>query len=429
MAATLLAIGCGRSDEPVSAAPPASPAALRPQPKVAPGTIDAVEKQEATVTSAEGDAIVRPPQFVPHPDTDNEKKESPGKTVPLNDAAPPSQESAPFQRAETEKRIDLEQAARPGAKDALLVKGVASKPHPREVVERKSRGSLPFLMQECGYRWGYVYADDLDSFVKAAIEPAQTGAVDGRIRIGTTVYRIPMSDKAQREVDLFRLRHEFGTKGKSDAEAKIDRSDEDEIAIQMALPFRLYKSDSTLDRERTKGVKGVGSVAVNRADPSTVWFLTKDDRLASCTPQEAQIVMARGGSLYFGESRRSKLIFRGLNSNPHAQNLRNLPYNDFDPKQHAAQSIVCEIEIERLTYGPALDWQESWGYYRREAMVSEEMDSDFIVNWNVTGALTGMTPDYFRPTKSANPVVVSAKLVSAILRTSAGEVVASYHRD
>lgn len=304
-----------------------------------------------------------------------------------------------------------------------------TKVHPREIVRREKRGSLPFMVRECGYRFDYVYADDLDRFMKAAIEPAQTGSLEGRFKIATTVHRIPTSDQARTKADAFRLRSQFGNNGKADAAEKEDRIDDDEIAIQMALPFRLYKAES-VDRERSKGVKGVQSVLVNRADASVAWFLTENERLARCrTPQEAQMIVARGGSLFFGEGRRTMLIFRGLDSNPHASELRNIPYNNFDPKAQAPQDIVAEIEVERLTYGPALDWQDSWGYYRHGALIAEEMDSDFVLQWNRTGVLTGMTPDYFRPTDSANPMVVSAHLVSAVLRTIKGEVIASYESE
>jgi hypothetical protein len=301
-------------------------------------------------------------------------------------------------------------------------------PHPRDLLANKSRGSLPFLMKECGYRFSYPSGGDLERFMKAAIEPAQTGALEGRFKIATTVHRVPTSDQAKNKADAFRTQGQFGNNGKSNAAEMEDRIDSDDIAIQMALPFRLYKADS-IDSERTKGVKGVSSVAVDRADTSDIWFLTRDDSLAKCSPREAQLVLARNGTLYFGESRNSRLIFRGFDSNPHEQKLRNVPYNNFDPIQHTNQTVICEIEVERLTYGQALAWQDSWGYYRREAMLSEEGDSDYILHWNFTGVLSGMTPDYFRPTKSTGPLVVSAKLLTATLRTREGEVIASYREE
>ena len=60
--------------------------------------------------------------------------------------------------------------------------------------------------------------------------------------IATTVYRIPTSRQARNKADAFRLRSQFGNN------EKPDRIDDDEIAIQMTLPFRLYKEDSTTDR-------------------------------------------------------------------------------------------------------------------------------------------------------------------------------------
>ena len=128
------------------------------------------------------------------------------------------------------------------SQDSQPSKDTTKKPHPRDVVARKSRGSLPFLMQECGYRFGYSFGRDFERFVKAAIEPAQSGALEGRFMIATTVYRIPTSRQARNKADAFRLRSQFGNN------EKPDRIDDDEIAIQMTLPFRLYKEDSTTDR-------------------------------------------------------------------------------------------------------------------------------------------------------------------------------------
>jgi hypothetical protein len=253
------------------------------------------------------------------------------------------------------------------------------------------------MMKECGYPCN---ALALPRFMKEAIKPKQTGQLKGTFKIPS----VPA----------------YGVLG----------SDRDEVWVKAAIPFRLYKGDSVLKSDKLNGVKGAALVTVNRSLRGDMWFMTKEKRLMKCRFDsfDAQTVIDRGGILYQGESSASYLVFGRVISSDYRDQLKNLDtaFNRFAKETN--DNFVIDIEIERLTYGHALEWQDSWGYYRRDALIDNDLDSDYLMNWNSTGALTGMTPDYFRPQESPNPVVVSAKLVSATLRTKDGDVIASYRR-
>ena len=200
-----------------------------------------------------------------------------------------------------------------------------------------------------------------------------------------------------------------------------------EIWIKCILPFRVHKAESAMQVESRYGLKGAGTLTACRANFVDSYFLTKNDQLSKCNPQEIPGILARDGIVFYGEHPRgSDLYFGAVDVGRFSGLFEGLPTSPLDRLNQKKSELAVDIEIEKLQYGSALVFQDSWGMYQRDALLRSGYDSDKLCVWNMTGAFTGMTPEYFRPTIQKKPKVVSAMLISATLRTKAGEIIASF---
>ena len=200
-----------------------------------------------------------------------------------------------------------------------------------------------------------------------------------------------------------------------------------EIWIKCILPFRIHKAESATQIESQYGLKGADTLTACRVNFVDSYFLTKNDQLSKCNPQEVPRILARDGIVFYGENPRgSELYFGAVDVGRFSGLFEGLPTSPFDRMNHKKSELAVDIEIEKLQWGSALVFQDSWGMYQRDALLRSGYDSDKLCVWNMTGAFTGMTPEYFRPTIQKNPKVVSAMLISATLRTKAGEIIASF---
>lgn len=191
-----------------------------------------------------------------------------------------------------------------------------------------------------------------------------------------------------------------------------------DLAVFCMVPFRLYA-----DREVSK-TEGAYRCTVNRCRFNQFAILNGNDRLVPCTYQQAQTSLKAGRDVYYHEDSRSYVLFW----NPDDDRLK--PQAD-RPKIDGTslRGFTIEYEFDLLSYQSPLVWQDAVGYYRHGALVESRWDSDHVVSWNQTGALTGMTPDYFRPEESSESPVVSARLLSAVLKSPDGDVVATYRTE
>ena len=208
---------------------------------------------------------------------------------------------------------------------------------------------------------------------------------------------------------------------------RVPQRREGEIWIKCILPFRVHKAESAMQVESRYGLKGADTLTACRANFVDSYFLTKNDQLSKCNPQEIPGILARDGIVFYGEHPRgSELYFGAVDVGQFSGLFEGLPASPLDRLNQKKSELVVDIEIEKLQYGSGLAFQDSWGMYQRDALLRSDYDSDKLCVWNMTGAFTGMTPEYFRPTIQKNPKVVSAMLVSATLRTNAGEVIATF---
>ncbi|MFV0446248.1 MAG: hypothetical protein ACK5Q5_21965, partial [Planctomycetaceae bacterium] len=208
----------------------------------------------------------------------------------------------------------------------------------------------------------------------------------------------------------------------------VPRSDAGELWVKAAFPLRIYKLYHAQhdNSERSAGANGVRCVTISRANMGGTFYLTDDRTLAPCSPLQAMHVENRGGEVYHSEGMISEIMFCDVITDFDKEILTQLPFNNFDKKAENAKKVFVDVVVDHIRFGEP--YQDSWGYYRRTALIQNDWDSDCLLNWNVTGALTGMTPDYFRPQTSSPPQEASAFLVSAILRSADGRVIAKYVR-
>ena len=221
------------------------------------------------------------------------------------------------------------------------------------------------------------------------------------------------------------LAGEYSVKGLS--VYRVPQRRKGEIWIKCILPFRVHKAESAMQVESRYGLKGAGTLTACRANFVDSYFLTKNGQLSKCNPQEIRGILARDGIVFYGEHPRgSELYFGAVDVGQFSGLFEGLPASPLDRSNQKKSELVVDIEIEKLQYGSGLAFQDSWGMYQRDALLRSDYDSDKLCVWNMTGAFTGMTPEYFRPTIQKNPKVVSAMLISATLRTKAGEIIASF---
>ena len=185
--------------------------------------------------------------------------------------------------------------------------------------------------------------------------------------------------------------------------------------------------NASATRSKQQSPNSTNKLTACRANFVDSYFLTKNDQLSKCNPQEVPRILAKDGIVFYGENPRgSELYFGAVDVGRFSGLFEGLPTSPLDRLNHKKSELAVNIEIEKLQYGSALVFQDSWGMYLRDALLRNGYDSDKLCVWNMTGAFTGMTPEYFRPTIQKNPKVVSAMLISATLRTKAGEIIASF---
>lgn len=261
--------------------------------------------------------------------------------------------------------------------------------------------SLPALMQEHGKQYSSISAAHL------FVEQASTEELDVDL---SGKFEIP-------EIPVYYIR-------------RNDDPTSTEVLCKCVVSFRIYKSRS-FESEKYAGLSGsLNTLTVCRANLMEAWFLTKDSQLRRCQNlMEVFVVRNNGGYIYVPEAKYSEIVFRGSYDAATAEALKGLPLNSFDRKSKTpARAYRAKIVIEDLGFTPALQWQESWGLYQHAALEQNDWDSDFLMNWNYSGALTGMIPEYFHPSDSENPQVVSARLVSFELIGPDKKVLGSYHQ-
>jgi hypothetical protein len=143
-----------------------------------------------------------------------------------------------------------------------------------------------------------------------------------------------------------------------------------------------------------------------------------DSTLRPCSRQEyqAMIVSNKTDNLFYPEADRTQILIAGqFNSDLRA----------FFKKQSTPKGYTATIYLRDLRYGPIAHHQHSCGYYRWGALRTNDWDSDFLMTWNTTGALTGTVPDYFHSVPTKSPMITSATMLAIDVFDPQGAIMVS----
>jgi len=198
----------------------------------------------------------------------------------------------------------------------------------------------------------------------------------------------------------------------------------EEAAVFCMVPFRLYSQSAKDVRELQSRMDGAYRVTVNRCGFDVLATLGDDGTLRQCTNESAARVLQSGGDVYYAEGARSYILFW----NPEVDHLiEQIKRRSLD--KSSLRDMVIEYEFDRLSFESPLVWQDAIGYYRHAAMVSSGWDSDSVLEKLQVSGTAGIPPDYLRPEESSESPIVSARLLSASLKTKDGTVVAELKSD
>ena len=310
---------------------------------------------------------------------------------------------------------------------------------PQQATPSDPRSSLPDTKQTKAAGPGGVTADNpredspqtsgepvsavdlVTAMTTAGFKRAQEGrsvSVDGEdlaqfIRCGSPDSEKPENTGHQQEVKrkVYALRNQEISLPQATDPDWLEDSVKNGLNVACRVNLRLYKKGGWRDRG---GIRGANNLSLCRAQLGDVWFLTKQRTIQKCTGEEMVFVQQHGGVLYAGESESgTNVIMISIKDPQIARKVATAP-------EHYAMDIVFDsLQMDR----PHTD---DWGYYRLAALEEHGWDSDYFVAWNVAGGLRMDQPDYFRVVPPRDVHFASAKLLSATLRDSQMQPVASY---
>jgi hypothetical protein len=133
-------------------------------------------------------------------------------------------------------------------------------------------------------------------------------------------------------------------------------------------------------------------------------------------PYQGMLISRKADNLFYSESDRTELLIAGQ-FNPALRAILK------DRKPPTGYSMT--IYFRDLKYGKSLSHQHSWGFYRSGALRKNDWDSDYLMTWNSTGALTGIVPEYFHMDPAKSPMITSATLFAVQVFDPEGNVLAS----
>ncbi len=196
-------------------------------------------------------------------------------------------------------------------------------------------------------------------------------------------------------------------------------TDDSELWLSVRVPFRIYIPRGPLGESTRVSIKGARTVVAakyeSRAQPLV---LTGDSTLSHCSRQEyqAMIVSRKTDNLFYPEADRTQILIAGqFNSGLRA----------FFKTQSTPKGYTATIYLRDLRYGPISHHQHSCGFYRWGALRTNDWDSDFLMTWNTTGALTGTVPDYFHSDPAKSPMITSATMLAIDVFDPQGAVMVS----
>lgn len=196
-------------------------------------------------------------------------------------------------------------------------------------------------------------------------------------------------------------------------------TDDSELWLSVRVPFRIYIPHGPLGESTRVAIKGARTVVAakyeSRAQPLV---LTGDSTLRLCSRQEyqAMIVSGKTDNLFYPEADRTQILIAGqFNSDLRA----------FFKKQSSPKGYTATIYLRDLRYGPIVRHQHSCGFYRWGALRTNDWDSDFLMTWNTTGALTGTVPDYFHSDPAKSPMITSATMLAIDVFDPQGTIMVS----
>ncbi len=199
----------------------------------------------------------------------------------------------------------------------------------------------------------------------------------------------------------------------------IQVTDDSELWLSARVPFRIYIPCGPLGESTRVGIKGARTVVAakyeSRAQP---FVLTADSTLRPCSRQEYQAMgIARNrDSLFYPEADRTKVLIAGQ---------FNTDVRAFFKNRSSPKGYTATIYLQDLRYGSIVHYQHSCGFYRWGALRTNDWDSDLLMTWNTTGALTGTVPDYVHTDPADSPMITSATMRAIDVFDPAGEVLVS----
>ena len=96
-------------------------------------------------------------------------------------------------------------------------------------------------------------------------------------------------------------------------------------------------------------MKGADTLTACRANFVDSYFLTKNDQLSKCNPQEVPRILAKDGIVFYGENPRgSELYFGAVDVGRFSGLFEGLPTSPLDRMNHKKSELAVDIEIEKL---------------------------------------------------------------------------------
>lgn len=152
----------------------------------------------------------------------------------------------------------------------------------------------------------------------------------------------------------------------------------------------------------------------------TLAFLTKNNTLRTCTPEEAYYVKQNNGVLYLSEASNTNLL---MNFRGDLEQLKDLARN--------VSQYTAEIEITDLA------WEKppTWGYFRRDAVVEAEQDCEQLREDRYLDPMNPQPPYFItaimdggreRRNDPEIPEGVQGKMLALRVLTKDGKVIGRY---